>query len=226
MILAIDTATSYLGLALHNGQRLLADISLEAGNQHSRILPHWVSHMLSVTGIRFDDIDLVAVSIGPGSYTGLRVGLAFAKGFTQPKALPLLGVSTLEIMAAGQQTNTRQTLLTIIQAGRSRINYQSFRTKKGDWLAVDEPQNTSLEELIETIDTPSLITGELDASALESLNNAIQAGKPITIVEPAFRLRRASILADIAWQHYQAADDKTIFTKKIIQPIYLSSQEV
>jgi len=100
-VLALDTATEALGLALRAGEQVRAEL-IQAGFRHSEtLLPH-VHRLLSDAGLRPADLDLVICSLGPGSFTGIRIGLAAAKGLAfaaRPAGVPLCGVSTLEGLA-------------------------------------------------------------------------------------------------------------------------------
>jgi tRNA threonylcarbamoyladenosine biosynthesis protein TsaB len=99
--LALDTATEALGLALRAGEHTRAELIL-AGFRHSEtLLPH-VRRLLADAGLRPADLDLIVCSLGPGSFTGIRIGLAAAKGLafaSRPGGAPLVGLSTLEGLA-------------------------------------------------------------------------------------------------------------------------------
>jgi tRNA threonylcarbamoyladenosine biosynthesis protein TsaB len=100
MILAIDTATRWTGLALHDGLGIVAERGWRGGNTQTVELAPAVEELLQASGVAAADLQGIAVSIGPGSYTGLRVGLAVAKGMSLAYQIPLIGVPTLDIVAA------------------------------------------------------------------------------------------------------------------------------
>lgn len=100
MILAIDTATRWLGLALHDGTAVLAEIGWRCLNNHTIELTPAIRDLLQRHQLSSADLGGIAVAIGPGSYTGLRVGLAVAKGLSLANQIPLIGVPTLDIVAA------------------------------------------------------------------------------------------------------------------------------
>ena len=102
MLLAIDTATSLLGIALHDGDRLLAECTLVVDRSHSAVLAPMIKQIMERTGVTGDELTGLAVSVGPGSYTGLRIGVALAKGMAAARGLPLVPVTTLDTLAAGQ----------------------------------------------------------------------------------------------------------------------------
>ena len=94
MILAIDTATDWMGLALHDGSSVLAEFGWRSRRTQTIELAPAVAQLWARTGVSAGDLSAIAVAIGPGSYTGLRVGLALAKGIALGQKLPLVGVPT------------------------------------------------------------------------------------------------------------------------------------
>ncbi|HJL70396.1 MAG TPA: tRNA (adenosine(37)-N6)-threonylcarbamoyltransferase complex dimerization subunit type 1 TsaB, partial [Anaerolineales bacterium] len=119
MLLAIDTATERASLALDDGAEILAEYNWRSANNHTVELSPQVEHMLRNAGVRADALEALAVALGPGSFTGLRIGLAFAKGFALAHALPLLGVPTLDIVAHAQPP-LDGVLLAVLSAGGGR----------------------------------------------------------------------------------------------------------
>lgn len=99
MLISIDTSSKACSCALTDNGRLIAESYLNCGLTHSATLTALTENMLSAAKIGFDEIDGIAVNIGPGSYTGLRIGLAAVKGMAMAKGLPCAGVSTLLSLA-------------------------------------------------------------------------------------------------------------------------------
>ncbi len=107
MLLALDTATQRASIALHDGSTLRAECTWEAANQHTvTLLPHIVQ-LLANSGLTADDITAVGVCIGPGSYTGVRIGVSVAKGLASSRKLPLVGITTLDVLVAAQPRDDR-----------------------------------------------------------------------------------------------------------------------
>ena len=105
-ILAVDTAGKTLGVALLQDGRLKYECYLDGGMTHSETLMPLVDHCLKLCGLTCADIDLFGVNAGPGSFTGLRIGLAAVKGLAFPRETPCAPVSTLEALAAARHTET------------------------------------------------------------------------------------------------------------------------
>lgn len=101
MILAIETATRICSVALFDGDKVIHLLESGDENTHSSILHVLIDRLLHESGITIDNLTAVAVSKGPGSYTGLRIGVSAAKGLCYAKDIPLIAVNTLQSMAAG-----------------------------------------------------------------------------------------------------------------------------
>jgi tRNA threonylcarbamoyladenosine biosynthesis protein TsaB len=98
-ILALDTATGTGSVALFDGQKLVAETLLSVKSTHSERLLDQVQQVMNAADLTLVELDLIAVVRGPGSFTGLRIGLATAKGLAQAARLPLIGISSLQLLA-------------------------------------------------------------------------------------------------------------------------------
>ena len=224
MLLAIDTATRVMSLALHDGYTLLAEKSWRAGNRHTTQLAPAIQRLLYQCEVTTGDLTALGVSIGPGSYTGLRIGVALAKGLAAVNHLPLVGITTLETLAAGQpHYQSRYGLITIVQAGRGRIVVQTYRWNRGEWVGRGEPTIMTWDQLFASIDGPAYITGEVDGVGQAALKTAQEESVPVTLAPAAHRLRRAGYLAEVAWKRLR--EDKNDFDAARVMPIYLKSKK-
>jgi tRNA threonylcarbamoyladenosine biosynthesis protein TsaB len=100
-ILQIETATSVCSVALARDEQVLAYKQLDERNIHAEVITLFIEELISSAGIKYSDLDAIAVSCGPGSYTGLRIGVSTAKGLCFALDKPLIAVETLEAMAYG-----------------------------------------------------------------------------------------------------------------------------
>jgi tRNA threonylcarbamoyladenosine biosynthesis protein TsaB len=222
MLLAIDTATRSMNIALHDGKTLIAEQNMRVGNKHNMLLAPAIQYMLDVCEVSIGEITAVAVTNGPGSYTGLRIGVAFAKGVATVNNLPLIGVSTLDMLAAGQPfQNARYKLLAILQAGRGRVIAGQYRVKKGRWDAMGEPVITAWEDLLQSLEGSYYITGEVDDKGRTAIEVAKEQEASLILVDPANRMRRAGYLAQEAWRRYHAGEAGDFLPAKLI-PIYMN----
>jgi tRNA threonylcarbamoyladenosine biosynthesis protein TsaB len=104
MILQIETATTVCSVALANQGKVIAFKEINERNVHAEVITVFIDEILSQAGIKYQQLDAVAVSSGPGSYTGLRIGVSTAKGLCYALDKPLIAVETLEAMADGMIT--------------------------------------------------------------------------------------------------------------------------
>lgn len=219
MILAIDTATRWAGLALHDGTTVIAEHGWRCLNTHTVELSPAIVEMFKRAKITAVNLTAVAVAIGPGSYTGLRVGLALAKGLALANQTPLIGVSTLDIVASAYGP-LPEPLLVAVEAGRSRIcaaTYQ-WKERKG-WQPTSQPVIESWETLLPTLTNPITFVGEITAETAKLIR---ATNKQFHITPPGASVRRAGYLAEIAWQRFRKGqiDDASSLT-----PIYLKNPD-
>lgn len=103
LILNIETATPVCSVCLSDGERIVGIRETSDHNSHSKVIAVFIDEILKETGTGVNDLDAVAVSKGPGSYTGLRIGVSTAKGLCYALGIPLIGIGTLEAMAFGMR---------------------------------------------------------------------------------------------------------------------------
>jgi tRNA threonylcarbamoyladenosine biosynthesis protein TsaB len=208
MLLALDTATRLISIALHDGQAVAAEATWQAGAFHTVELAPQAALLLRRAGVEPGQLSGVAVAIGPGSYTGLRIGLGFAKGLSLANALPLLGVPTLDILMRAQPPRAEQALA-LLQAGRGRVSAGPYRwaarvfrwEAAGEVRVVDWP---SLALELSAARAPVYVVGEIDAAGAELLRPL--RGRAL-LASPAQSLRRAGFLAELGWERLRSAPD-------------------
>lgn len=226
MLLAIDTATHFMSLALHDGKTLLAEQAWRCGNQHNLLLAPSIQQLLAVCDVTPQDLSAIAVTKGPGSYTGLRIGIALAKGMASSANLPLVGISTLDVLALSAPTSKATQLICAVQAGRGRILYAPYEQKKGAWHASAEPTISEWATLLPTLEEGTRITGEVDDKGMALLT---ERGVKVQLVDAPARLRRAGILAQEAWRQLtetDGADWLSHFDPAKLVPVYVNTASV
>ena len=139
-ILSIETSTSICSVAIHEQGELLALAEIKEPGAHAEKLLLLVDEVFEKAGLNFRDLDAVAVSQGPGSYTGLRIGVSTAKGIAYGLDIPLIGINTLQAMAASQPLNPGEFVVAVLDARRKEVYTQTF----GDSLQ----EITSIEALV------------------------------------------------------------------------------
>ncbi len=223
MLLAIDTATQNLSLALHDGAAVRAEQTWFSPNMHTVQLAPAVRDLITRADLTMDDLTVLAVSIGPGSYTGLRIGVALAKGLAAARGLPLVGVPTLDILAAGQP-HFQGGLIAVAQAGRGRIIAATYQWRKGHWKARSEPQLMDWPTLIASVDGVAMLTGEIDETGRAAIAAAAANDTPVTLAPGVFRLRRAGFLAEEAWERLRDTDES--FPAAAVSPLYVKTKDI
>ncbi len=217
MILAIDTATEYASLALYSPNGLRAEESWLAGRNHTvEVMPR-LNRMLKLAHLKVSDLTALAVSLGPGSFTGVRIGLSIAKGLALPHKLPVIGISTLEIVTHPLR-RLKLPVWAIVQAGRGRIIAACYAEMDGVWQVQVTPQLTTFEALAGQISQPALCSGEIDHAAAQLLQRGSE--QKAMVVSPALRLRRAGYLAEMAVLRLEAGDQDD---PDALVPIYIST---
>ena len=202
MLLAVDTSTRMVGIALYDGARVLGELAWYSSSYHTVELAPAVAELLEKTALRSEDLDAVGVAIGPGSFTALRIGLAFAKGLAFSRQIPLVGVPTLDILAAGQPVDA-SAMVALLQAGRKRYAVGWYQPEAGHWKFSYRLENWTLEELLENILPSMRVCGELDLSARQRLT-ALDA--QVRLASPAESVRRPAVLAELAWERWQTGE--------------------
>jgi tRNA threonylcarbamoyladenosine biosynthesis protein TsaB len=216
MLLALDTATKTMGIALHDGSQVLAESIWSGVGHHTIELAPEVALMLRKIGGSTAALSGIAVAQGPGSYTGLRIGMALAKGLALAHNLPLIGVPTLDILVKGQPRRP-EPLLAVIQAGRNRIAGMWYKWGHKGWQSKYEAENLTWMEVRERLTERTFICGELDPIGREVLADEPHA----VLAEPAQCLRRPSFLAELAWERLRTG---MTFDPTALMLIYLKPQ--
>ena len=125
-ILSIETSTSICSVAIHEQGELLALAEIKEPGAHAEKLLLLVDEVFEKAGLSFADLDAVAVSQGPGSYTGLRIGVSTAKGIAYALEIPLIGINTLQAMAASQSVAPGDYVVAVLDARRKEVYTQTF----------------------------------------------------------------------------------------------------
>lgn len=217
MLLAVDTSTQWMGLALYNGAEVIAEHTWRSQGHHTVELAPAIEWMMSHAQVKPQDLRVLAVALGPGSFTGLRIGLAVVKGIALAQDLPIVGVGTMDILAAAQPPDERW-LLAVIQAGRGRLAVGGYRFSGGVWQFQNDLRVTTLDELADSVHEPTLVCGELGMNERQRLARHPQ----IHLVSPARSVRHPAYLAEIAWGRWKEGHVDDV---NRLAPIYLHQAE-
>jgi tRNA threonylcarbamoyladenosine biosynthesis protein TsaB len=222
MLLAIDTATRMAGLALYDevqGSILGEELWHSANNHTVEIMPRLV-RMLALPGLGPKDLTGLVVSLGPGSFSGLRTGLSLAKGLALAGRLPLVGVPSLEVVAEPHKGQNLP-IWAVLRAGRGRVCAGNYVRHRGRWRRRGPMLLTTWTELLERVEEPVLFCGEIDAREAEAIRQRL--GEASQLVTPAAAPRRAGYLAELGWKRLSRGDADDAET---LAPIYLPQPQI
>jgi len=213
--IAIDTSTDFASLALVDGSRILAELTWRCGLNHTvELYPH-LNILLEQSCQDIQSADCIFVAKGPGSFNGLRVGVSAAKGLAFSLGIPIIGISTLEIMAY-QQSASGFAVCVITNAGREEVAAAIFKRKRNRWTQVAEDQIITIEALAAQIKEKTLFCGEINEANLARIKKQF---KTLAVIPPAAALmRRAAYLAELGQQRLKAGSFDNLAT---LQPSYL-----
>ena len=204
-ILAFETSAKAASVALAQDGQLLAESYQNTGLTHSQTLMSMAENLLHTCGCTPQDIDAVAVAAGPGSFTGVRIGVAAAKGFAWARELPCYGVSTLEAMALNLGIHQGY-ILPVMDARRSQVYTALFHADCGNYTRIREDRAISLQELgedVQTLSEPIFLIGDGSLLCYNTLLEAV----PNLVCPPEHRMhQRAAGVALVAFQKIAAGE--------------------
>lgn len=188
LILAFETSAKAAGVALHDGEKLLGESFQNTGLTHSQTLLVMAQDLLSQCGKTPRDVEAVAVAAGPGSFTGVRIGVAAAKGFAWGRELPCYGVSTLEAMALGFGAWDGY-VCPVMDARRAQVYNALFRVQGGIYERIAPDRAISLEDLgkeLKNLEKPIFLVGDGSLLCYNSLLETV----PTLVCPPEHRLHQ------------------------------------
>ena len=188
LILAFETTAKSCSAAIHDGTKLLAESYQNSGLTHSQTLMVMAEDLLKVCGKSAADVTHLAVAAGPGSFTGVRIGVSAAKGFAWGAELPVYGVSTLQAMALGLGVMDGH-ICCCMDARRNQVYNAVFLAEGGRLTRICEDRAIALADLkteLEHIDGPIYLVGDGAALAHKNLSAEI----PELILPPEHRLHQ------------------------------------
>lgn len=220
-ILAIDTASSVSSVAVASEGKLQAEVTVEAGRTHSETLLSHIEGALSFAGVERSALTGVAVSIGPGSFTGLRIGLATVKAIAYGLGIPLVGVSTLAALALAVPVPDVHTLA-LMDAQKGNAYAGLYEWRAGNLHEVCPVRVAPLAEAIaEAADRgkPVLLTGELAVKKRARLGNLPDN---VTLAPAHLLTARASHVAWLGIARLAAGERDDPMT---LEPFYIRRSE-
>jgi tRNA threonylcarbamoyladenosine biosynthesis protein TsaB len=233
LLLAFDTSTRYASVALCSENELLSEYTWFAENNHSVDLLDRIQRSMSERRLALSQLDAIAVATGPGSFNGVRVALSTAKALAFALQKPLIGIPTLDLIAAQQQW--RGLLCAVLEAGRSELYTACYvstelRSRRGELTYQREQLGDYLlcgpEQLVATLHpylldrAPAqagvLFCGEIKDASWQAIQQGL--GEQCLQRSPIQSTRHASVLTQLALQRLQAGQ---VEDPLLLEPLYL-----
>lgn len=221
-VLAIDTATLASGVALLSEEQVLAEFVLQTARTHSQRLLPSIDFILQEAGIRPSQLDAVVVSAGPGSFTGLRIGMSTAKGFAHALGIPIIGVNTLDFWAENYPCFSGS-VVPILDARKGEVYTATYRWVDGEMERVTAPRAMALSALIKELlpsSGPIAFVGDAVQPYRHQLVDGL--GDRAVVSLPTDRMPRPSRLAYLGLKRLQKGAVDELFT---LVPQYLRQSE-
>lgn len=222
IILALDTSTMVAGVALMDEHKLLGEYTINHKRTHSQQIMPMVSMIMNNCEVNMEQIDAIAVAQGPGSFTGLRIGVATARGLAHAMNIPVVGVCTLDALAFNIPF-CKGLLCPILDARRNQVYTGIYKWDKEELNAIFPPAAVSIEELVnELSERPEDVVFVGDAVEknkeflLQNLSNRVKIS-PYSV-----RMPRAASVAELAIQKVKSGKVQSFYE---LMPMYLRKSE-
>ena len=216
-ILALETSAKAVSAAVTENGKVLCSGYQDTGLTHSRTLMPIVEHILKNTDLSMADMDVIAVSAGPGSFTGIRIGVSAAKGLAFAADKPAVGVSTLAAMARNVAF-VDGLIVCAMDARRSQVYNALFEAKDGTLTRLTEDRAIALAELAEELKDdprPKTVVGDGGRLCFDFLQNA---GIACRLAPPYLLMQNA---ASVALEAEALAAEGKLVSSQELEPVYL-----
>lgn len=216
LILAVDTSTNVGTVALYSSETgLIGEITINIKRTHSENIMVAIDDLLKLTEHTINDVDKLAVSIGPGSFTGIRIGVAVAKGLAYSLGKKIVGINELDAIAYGA-VETDCEIIPIIDARKERGYYSRYKYENGELVRTDDYGVGEIREYLEDKkDRKILFLGDGALKYSELIKDVM--GENAKFAMKSLSLPRASVIAELAVER-----EDNLYT---MEPFYLSKAQ-
>lgn len=217
LVLAIDTATKIGSVALYDDKiGVIGEINLYVKVNHSNVIMDAVDSLFKLSGLNIKDVDRIAVTIGPGSFTGIRIGTAIAKGLAYSLKKPIVGVNELDVLAHMGE-NREDIIVPLIDARKERVYFSKYRYIDNILLREEEYKDGELREILDDLKGKKVTFIGDGAIVNEKLINEILE-KDYTIFSKANSIPRAGVAAQISLR----LPEDNLYT---LEPLYVNKSQ-
>lgn len=220
-ILGIDTSTMVASVAVIEDNQLVCEYTINTKKTHSQKLMPMIENMLKESDLNINDIDLIGICVGPGSFTGLRIGMATAKAIAHVNNIPIVGVTSLEMLAANMNLCDKK-ICSILDAQRNQVYTAKFEYIGNRLVQINDTDVLEIDKLINEISSSEddyILIGEAVYKYEEKLKDI----ENISIPSPSHNMTKASSLCSIALEKYNQGENiESCYT---INPMYIRKSQ-
>lgn len=220
-ILGIDTSTMAASVAVIEDNQLVCEYTINTKKTHSQKLMSMIENMLKESDLNINDIDLIGICVGPGSFTGLRIGMATAKAIAHVNNIPIVGVTSLEMLADNMNLCDKK-ICSILDAQRNQVYTAKFEYIGNRLVQINDTDILEIDKLINEISSSEddyILIGEAVYKYEEKLKDI----ENISIPSPSHNVTKASSLCSIALEKYNQGENiESCYT---INPMYIRKSQ-
>jgi len=220
-ILAIDTATQVSSVAVLKEGRLLAELTMQGKLTHSEtLLPH-IEQVLKMAAVAKEELTGIAVSNGPGSFTGLRIGLAAAKAMSYVLGIPLVGVSTLQALAY-QLPAPSVRVMCLLDAQKGNAYVESYRWENNSLQVVDSVQVAKITDIVAACANMNEQVILLGDAVQKKVAGKLELPANVSVAPPHIVMPRAACVAMLGQAKLMAGETDNVMD---LEPVYIRRSE-
>ena len=220
-ILAIDTATQVSSVAVLKEGRLLAELTMQGKLTHSEtLLPH-IEQVLKMAAVAKEELTGIAVSNGPGSFTGLRIGLAAAKAMSYVLGIPLVGVSTLQALAY-QLPAPGIRVMCLLDAQKGNAYVESYRWENNSLQVVDSVQVAKITDIVAACANMNEQVILLGDAVQKKVAGKLELPANVSVAPPHIVMPRAACVAMLGQAKLLAGEKDNVMD---LEPVYIRRSE-
>ena len=220
-VLGIDTSSLATSIAVIEDNKLICEYTVNTKKTHSQKLMPMIENMLNISDLNINEIDLIAVCEGPGSFTGLRIAMATAKAIAHVNNLPIVGINSVELLAANMNLCDKK-ICSILDAQRTQVYMGQYKYEDNKLVELKGVDVVEIDELIEELKNTNeewIIVGE----AVYKYEDKLKDISNIHIPSPSHNVSKAGSLCSIAIEKYN--NNIAVYDCYSINPLYIRKSQ-
>ena len=220
-VLGIDTSSNATSIAVIEDNKLMCEYTVNTKTTHSQKLMPMIENMLKISEINVNDMDMISICQGPGSFTGLRIGMATAKALSHVNNLPIVGVNSLELLAGNMDLSDKK-ICSILDAQRTQVYMGQYKFENNKLVEIKSVDVVEIDELLEELKSSNeewILVGE----AVYKYEDKIKEIENICVPAPSHNVNKASSLCSIAMNKYNQNID--VYDCYTINPVYIRKSQ-